>query len=109
MYLGGYASEAEAARAYDVCAIKYWGDAAHLNFDRREYGEAEVAAGAEELASDDDEEDEEAADASDRAASRPPKTTAKQRMRQRVEAHSMVAYRLAIKRAIEGASATLDD
>ena len=43
VYLGGYASEAEAARAYDVCAIKYWGDAAHLNFDRREYGEAEVA------------------------------------------------------------------
>jgi AP2-like factor (ANT lineage) len=43
VYLGGYASEAEAARAYDVCAIKYWGDAAHLNFDRGEYGEAEVA------------------------------------------------------------------
>ena len=37
VYLGGYASEYEAARAYDKAAIKFWGDAAHLNFARDDY------------------------------------------------------------------------
>ena len=37
VYLGGYASEEEAARAYDKAAIKFWGDAAHLNFARDDY------------------------------------------------------------------------
>lgn len=39
MYLGGYASETEAARAYDKAALKYWGLNANLNFDRGDYGE----------------------------------------------------------------------
>ena len=37
VYLGGYASEEEAARAYDKAAIKFWGEAAHLNFAREDY------------------------------------------------------------------------
>ena len=39
MYLGGYATETEAARAYDKAAIKHWGAAAHLNFSREAYAE----------------------------------------------------------------------
>lgn len=39
VYLGGYASEKEAARAYDKAALKYWGDNANLNFERSDYDE----------------------------------------------------------------------
>lgn len=37
VYLGGYASEDEAAKAYDRAAISYWGDKAVLNVRRSEY------------------------------------------------------------------------
>ena len=45
MYLGGYAREEEAARAYDKAAIKYWGANANLNFPRSDYlkWESEIA------------------------------------------------------------------
>lgn len=37
VYLGGYSSEIEAARAFDRAAIKYWGTTAQLNFPVEDY------------------------------------------------------------------------
>ena len=35
----GYETEEQAARAYDVAAIKYWGDTAMLNFEFADYAD----------------------------------------------------------------------
>lgn len=42
VYLGGYADEVEAARAYDKAALKYWGPEAQLNFQAADYVEEMV-------------------------------------------------------------------
>lgn len=34
IYLGGYASEEDAAKAYDMAAVVYWGEKAVLNVKR---------------------------------------------------------------------------
>ncbi|KAK9824107.1 hypothetical protein WJX72_007799 [[Myrmecia] bisecta] len=39
IYLGGYNTEDDAARAYDLAALKYWGDQATLNFAMESYSE----------------------------------------------------------------------
>lgn len=38
VYLGSYDTEEKAARAYDVAAIKYWGENTRLNFPISQYG-----------------------------------------------------------------------
>jgi len=37
VYLGGFETEVEAAKAYDMAAISYLGDNAHLNYERKKY------------------------------------------------------------------------
>ncbi|KAL5556751.1 hypothetical protein UlMin_038987 [Ulmus minor] len=37
VYLGGYDKEENAARAYDLAALKYWGPSTHINFSLENY------------------------------------------------------------------------